>query len=203
MIHLISKVGKYEDTFTIYSEGGVKMKGDKKILALAVLVLLLSVCFGTYAIYRQSSEGTGTIKAATWSVKVKNQPITSTFTFDYNDITWTALTGYNNTIAPGSTGQITIPVDATGSEVDVILTATLGTITGLPTGMTVSLASGSDSQTINYNDASKTKNVVIEIAWAGADSDNDTKDSNDLSVQGTNLSIPVTLTAKQSLADHH
>ena len=166
------------------------MKGDKKILALAILVLLLSVCFGTYAIYRQSSEGTGTIKAAAWSVKVKNQPITSTFTFDYS------------AIAPGSTGQIIIPVDATGSEVDVILTAALGTVTGLPTGMTVSLASGSDSQTINYNDASKTKNVVIEIAWAGADSDNATKDSNDLSVQGTNLSIPVTLTAKQSLTSH-
>ena len=177
------------------------MKGDKKILIVAILVLLLAVSFGTYAIYRNESAGTGTVNAAAWSVKVKNQPISNSWTFTYSDIQWTSLTGYNDTIAPGSTGTITIPVDATGSEVDVIITAALGTAT-LPDGMTVSLASGSDQQTIGYNDASKVKNVVINVAWSGAESDTSTKDGTDIAAQATALSIPVTLTAKQSLVNH-
>ena len=179
------------------------MKGNKKVLTLAVLVLLLAVCFTTYAIYRQSASGTGSLNAAAWSVKVNGTDIASAnFDFDFDDITWTSLTGYNKTIAPGSEGYIEIPVDATGSEVDVILGATLGTVSGLPTGMTVALASGADSQTIAYNASSMTATVRINVAWAGADSDDATKDGNDLDAAGDSFSIPVTLTAKQSLVSH-
>ncbi len=180
------------------------MKGDKKILVAALLVLLLTVCFGTYAIYRASTNASGSIKAAAWSVKVGGTDIQSAnYTFDASNITWTTRTGYNNTIAPGSEGYILIPVDADGSEVDVILTAALGTTT-LPTGMTATLASGADSQTIAYSatEGQMETTVRINIAWAGAESDTSTKDGTDLAAQGTTLSIPVTLTAKQSLANH-
>lgn len=180
------------------------MKGNKKILIAAILVLLLTVCFGSYAIYRASGTATGSIKAATWSVKVNGTDIASTnYTFTANDITWTKLTGYNDTIAPGSEGQIVIPVDADGSEVDVILTAALGTTT-LPAGMTATLASGNDSQTIPYSATAgqMERNITINIAWAGSESDESSKDSTDLAKQGTTLSIPITLTAKQSLTSH-
>ena len=180
------------------------MKGNKKILLLSILVLLITVCFGTYAIYRASGSANGSIKAAAWSVKIDGTDIASAnYTFDASNITWTKLTGYNNTIAPGSEGYIEIPVDADGSEVDVILTATIGSTT-LPTGMTATLASGNDSQTINYSatEGAMETTVRINVAWAGAESDDATKDSNDLSFQGTTISIPVTLTAKQSLTNH-
>ena len=178
------------------------MKGNKKVLTLAVLVLLLAVCFTTYAIYRSTGNGTGSVNAAAWSVKVNDTDIeTGSFTFGYDDITWTTLTGYNKTIAPGSTGTITIPVDATGSEVDVLLTATLGSAT-LPDGMTVSLASGAGSQTIPYNASDMSTDVTLEIAWAGSDSDTSTKDGTDLAAESSSISIPVTLTAKQSLTGH-
>ena len=180
------------------------MKGDKKILALSVLILLLAVCFGSYAIYRSTASGTGSVKAAAWSVKVNETDIeTASFTFDYDDITWTTLTGYNDTIAPGSSGTITIPVDATGSEVDVLLTAQLGTLS-LPAGMTVSITSGA-SQTISYSTAANAmkSSVVLSIDWPGSDSDSSTKDGTDLAAKGTTLSIPVTLTAKQSIANHN
>lgn len=180
------------------------MKGDKKILALAVLVLLLTVCFGTYAIYRSSTTATGSIKAAAWSVKVNGTDIASAnYTFDGSNITWTKRTGYNNTIAPGSEGYIEIPVDADGSEVDVIIAAEMGSAT-LPDGMTATLASGNDSQTIAYSatEGAMETTVRINIAWSGAESDTTTKDGTDLAAQGTTLSIPVTLTAKQSLATH-
>ena len=141
-------------------EGGGKMQGNKKILVVALLVLLLSVCFGTYAIYRESGSATGEIKAAAWSVKVDGTAIkTANYTFDASDITWTTQTGYNDTIAPGSTGYIEIPVDATGSEVDVILTAALGSTT-LPNGMTATLANGNDLQTIAY---SATEGAMLSV----------------------------------------
>ena len=180
------------------------MKGDKKILIAALLVLLLTVCFGTYAIYRASTTASGSVKAAAWSVKVDGTNIQSaSYTFSASNITWTTLTGYNNTIAPGSSGYINIPIDADGSEVDVILTAALGSTT-LPDGMTATLASGNDSQTIAYSatEGQMETNVRVNIAWAGAESDTSTKDGTDLAAAGTTLSIPVTLTAKQSLTSH-
>ena len=180
------------------------MKGDKKILVAALLVLLLTVCFGTYAIYRASGSATGSVKAAAWSVKVDGTDIASTnYTFNASNITWTSLTGYNNTIAPGSEGYIEIPVDADGSEVDVILTAALGS-TSLPTGMTATLETGNDSQTIAYSatEGQMEANVRINIAWSGTEEDTSTKDGTDLDASGDTLSIPITLTAKQSLTNH-
>jgi len=179
------------------------MKGDKKILILALLVLLLSVCFSTYAIYRNTANGTGSIKAANWSVLVKGTDIaTANFNFTAADITWTTRTGYNNTIAPGSVGYIEIPVDADGSEVDVILTAALDT-TNLPDRMTASV-DGGETKNIAYSEtegAMETK-VKINITWAGDDTDTTAKDTTDLAVEDTTLSLPVTLTAKQSVANH-
>ena len=182
------------------------MKENKKILVLAILVLLLTVCFGTYAIYRESTNATGSIRAAKWSVKVDGTDIaTANYTFTAADIHWdtNSRTGYNNTIAPGSTGYIEIPVDADGSEVDVLLSATLGTTT-LPNGMTASVDVGSESQAISYSatEGEMETTVKINIAWAGADSDTTAKDTTDLAAQNTTFSIPVTLTAKQSLQGH-
>ena len=53
------------------------MKGNKKILLLSILVLLITVCFGTYAIYRASGSANGSIKAAAWSVKIDGTDIAS------------------------------------------------------------------------------------------------------------------------------
>ena len=179
------------------------MKGNKKILTLAVLILLVAVCFGAYAIYRSAADGEGSVAAANWSVQINGSDISSAdFDFDASDITWTSLTGYNNTIAPGSEGYIEIAVDADGSEVDVLLSATLDT-TNLPTGMTATVQ-GCESQTIIYSATSGAmeRTIRINIAWAGAESDTTAKDGTDLAVEGTSLSLPVTLTAKQSLTSH-
>ena len=175
------------------------MKGNKKILVAIVLLLLVSVTFTTLAIYRSTATATGSINAAKWVVKAKGTDMeTASFTFGYADIEWTTHTGKNNTIAPGDVGVITIPVDATGSEVDVVLTAELGTTT-LPNGMTVALDSSSTSE-IAYNATSMTGNIKINVTWSGALSDTTTKDGTDKAVQGNELTIPVTLTARQKLS---
>ena len=178
------------------------MKGNKKILVAALLLLLISVSFGTYAIYRSTATATGTLTPARWSVKLgQNDFESANFTFTAADLTCTTNPGKAGTIAPGANCYINIPVDASGSQVDVILTATLGNVT-LPAGWTVGLETGADSQTIEYNATSMTANVKVNVAWAGAESDDATKDGTD-KAQGINptaLTIPVTLTAKQSLS---
>ena len=180
------------------------MKGNKKLLVLAVLVLLLTVVFSTYAIYKTSNSSGGDVTAAAWSVKIGETNLESvTKLFDASDIVCTGGSNYTASkvagkIAPDSLCTVTIPVDATGSEVDVILTAELGSAT-LPTGMSVALASGAASQTIQYNASSMTANVVLEVTWTGSTSDESSKNTSDLTAAGTTISIPVTLTARQNL----
>lgn len=178
------------------------MKGNKKIL-VAIIMMLFTIAFTTYAIYRSTATGNGTLRAANWVVKIDGNNIESvSLDFDIEDIDFSSGThlGKNNTIAPGDTGTITIPVDATGSEVDVILTAELGDISGLPDGMTVTLNGTNGEQEIAYNASSMTADVVLTVTWAGALSDNTTKDGTDKTAAGSNLTIPVTLTARQKLA---
>lgn len=178
------------------------MKGNKKLLVVAILLLLVAVSFGSYAIYRQSKTGTGSIKAAGWSVKVNNTDIASAnFDFDIEDIQWTTHTGKNNTIAPGDSGTITIPVDATGSEVDVILEAAIDTTTAdLPDGFTVSVSGTNGVTEIPYAASNMTANVTLTVTWTGTLEDSSTKDGTDIAAQGSSLSIPVTLKARQKLS---
>ena len=186
------------------------MKGNKKLLVVAVLLLLVVVSYTTYAIYRSSANATGTIKAAAWSVKVKNTKDsgeavnieTANLNFGVNDITWTTHTGKNDTIAPGDTGTLSFTVDATGSEVDVLLEAAVDTANAnLPNGMTATVTSGTNGvQTITYDPSSMTATVVVTITWTGTTADLSGKDTSDKTAAGTNLSIPVTLTARQKLA---
>lgn len=179
------------------------MKGNKKLLVLAALVLLLTVVFSTYAIYRSSASGTGTVQAAAWQVQIHGTDMDSvTQIITANDFNCTSTASkVNGKIAPDSTCTVTIPVDATGSEVDVLLEASIGSTSGLPDGVTVALASGSASQTIQYNASSMTADVVINVNWSGALSDDATKDSSDKTAAGNSISIPVTLTARQKLAN--
>ena len=182
------------------------MKGNKKLLIVAVLLLLVAVSYTTYAIYRSSADAEGTIKAAAWSVLVNNQDIEDTtnldLSFDINDVTWTTHTGKNGTIAPGDSGTVTFTVDATGSEVDVLLEAAVDTATAdLPDGMTATVTSGTNGvQTIPYAASGMTANVVITLTWTGTTADTTAKDTTDKEAAGSNLTIPVTLTARQKLA---
>lgn len=177
------------------------MKGDKKILVIAVLLLLISVGFATYAIYKSSTSVSGTAKLAGWHVEVDEEdftlsPQTTQLTFTIADADCTTHNGYNGTIAPGDECTITVPIDATGSEVNVALTASLGTVTGLPTGMTVTMDQSYESQLIEYNATDMSTDIVINIEWATEDSS--ARNALDVAAQGGNVTIPITLTATQA-----
>ena len=175
------------------------MKKNKKLLVIAVLLLLVTIGF-SYAIYRSSTTANGTVNAAAWSVKINGTDMDSVnYTFTGANITWTTNPGKAGTVAPGATGYIDIPVDADGSQVDVILTAALGSTT-LPDGMTVSLSPA--SQTIDYSatEGQMETTIRVNIAWSGTTEDSNSKDGTDKTASGTTISIPVTLTARQKLS---
>lgn len=181
------------------------MKGNKKILVVIALLLLISVGYTTYAIYRSNATATGTLTAANWSVTVDGNDITTTdgtLTFDIDDINWTTHLGKNDKIAPGDTGTIEFTVDASGSEVDVIVESSI-TAGSLPEGFTAEVTSGDNGKVeIPYatGAGSMQATITIAVTWAGDINDDATKDADDKSFRGESLSIPVTITARQKLA---
>ena len=183
------------------------MKGNKKLLVVAALLLLLAVSYSTYAIYKSEATASDTVKAAAWVVKANNTDIVANNTFTLGNITWGSTRyGQNNTIAPGDTGTVTILIDADGSEVgvhyDVTIDATaLAALNN--SNFTVTAHSGSSlSGNIAYSatDGAMEQSVTLDITWTGVDDDTPTTGANakDIALAGTQITLPVTVTVTQN-----
>ena len=109
------------------------MQGNKKVLIAAVLLLLISVSFTTYAIYQSAVNVNTSVNAARWNVVFKKD--SSTPIVESETITLTSADCPGNShvaagvIAPGATCTKTIILDAGNSQVDVTYTATAGPVT--------------------------------------------------------------------------
>ena len=192
------------------------MKGNKKLLIITILLLVITIGFTTYAIYKTSLSGTGTVTAATWNVSFADGQTTMSENFniqfsssDCNQ----ANDGTNNhvaegKIAPGVTCSKTIDVNATGTEVDVLLTAESGDITATKGGesvaitnaneFTVNVTTNPDNGIIAYNAQTKTATVTVSVAWRF---DEGLKDPYDTALNGATITVPIALTAKQYLGN--
>jgi hypothetical protein len=165
------------------------MKGNKKILLAIALLLLMSATFTTLAIYRSTASATGTINAARWNVKVNTQDI-ETATLTAAIVPDSGNVGKAGTMAPSDKGTVTYEVDATESDVPIIVEASVDPTT-LPSGFTAG------TPTITYGSGNQTATVVVEVTWSGAVGDDETKDNADKALKGTSLSVPITLTVRQ------
>lgn len=178
------------------------MKGNKKILAVALLLLLVAVSFGTYAIYKTNVGGNATVKAAKWVAKVKKGSTeVTTLALTNADFTCGGTQhGKNNTIAPGDTCTATISVDLSGSEVDAVVSAKVETaeVEGLDTDRFTIESNAGTATSIPYA-ASMTKDITITLTWQGAADDTDALNTKDLAMQGKTFTIPVTITAAQAM----
>lgn len=189
--------------------GGENMKkGNRKLLAVAVLLLFVTISFGTYAIYRVTSTGAATVDTAAWTVKLNGTSQTSTtktFTFTNSDIDWTnSKAAVANKIAPGATGTITVELDATGSEVNVAYDVNVKSIKVdgevVPNANEFSVAlNSSDTGKLAYAAENMKKNIVLDFNWAGSDSDNDAKDAADIAINNKSIEVEVEITVKQDL----
>ena len=179
------------------------MKGNKKILIVAVLLLLIAVSYSTYAIYKSSASASDEISTAAWVVEVNTDDIVANNTFSLGNITWGSTRyGQNGTIAPGDTGTVTILIDASGSEVGVHYDVAID-----PTALaaldnsnfTVAAHSGSSlSGNIAYG-ASMQATVTLDITWTGVDDDTaGGANEKDVALQGQDITLPVTVTVTQN-----
>lgn len=183
-------------------------KGNKKLLIIAVLLLLVTISYSTYAIYKSSANGTGTISTAGWHVEVGSTDITSqtaSFSFTGSDVNWSTNTSaVSGKIAPGSSGVYNITLDATGSEVPITYEVSNVQVTvnnaavSNNAGLTVTTAS-TDTGKLAYSATNMTKNIPLQVTWAGTDSDETEKNTADINIAGKNVVITFDLVVKQDL----
>ena len=183
------------------------MKGNKKILVIAALLLLIAASYTTYAIYKESVNANATVTAAAWTVEFKNgqDTITSTTNIVFSGTDCDNTHVAPGKIAPGATCTKTISLDAVGTEVDVAYTATAGTVTATKGGSAVA-TTGANAFTTSLSPSSGTINIgsstatelTLTVTWAGLD--NDTVDPADVGLEGATITVPVTLVASQVAA---
>ncbi len=182
-------------------------KGNKKLLVVALLLLLVVASYGTYAIYKSSATGTTTADVAAWAVTVNNTDIVASDTLTGANIVWNNNANVKpGKIAPGSTGTLTITIDASASEVGVDYAIALGAITvngDTVTNSQLTVAPHNDGEnagSIAYSAtaANMVKTVVYDVTWNAVDTE--AQNEADMALKGAQISIPVTVTATQKTA---
>ena len=179
------------------------MNGNKKILVLAVLLLLISVGFSTYAIYRSSATSSDSIRAAHWIIDTNGTDIVANNTFALGNLDCgNASIGQNGTIAPGDTCTATITIDADGSEVAVAYTVSIDSSALTTLGnnqISVAAHSGSSlTGTIPYGSTenSMRRQVVLDVTWTALDTT--AQNALDVSTATGDIEIPVTVSVVQN-----
>lgn len=180
------------------------MKGDKKILVVAILLLLLSVTFTSYAIYKSSAEGEATVSTAAWAIEVNGTDIVEENEFTIDDVTWNrTVSKVDGKIAPGDSGTITLTI-TNKAEVDVAYEVEIDDLTdsagaALPENnqLSVAVAGGATTGTIAYQSGGRTATVTLNVTWTAVD--NETPNSQDVGIAGlSNIKIPVKVTVRQN-----
>ena len=184
------------------------MKGNKKILVIAVLLLLIAVSYSTYAIYKTSVSGNASITAAKWEVEFLDgsTEIDDNFTLTFGTA---ECTGNNHVkdgkIAPGATCTKQIVLDTGASEVDVTYEVTVGTVLVNGSAMdananpiTASVSPASGTITYSSEGTARTPTLTVTVTWAGTDSDANPNAADTTIGEGPGVfTVPLTLVAKQ------
>ena len=186
------------------------------ILAL-ILFLLVAVVAGTYTRYETVGRGTGTVQAAQWAVAIKSGDTTLNSTTQ--PITFAVQNNSNvvpNKTAPDVTAVATIELDLTGTEVAVDFDAVIdqtalssfgqsGDKLSLAVAVNGTAYTSGTTQTIAlennsaFTAANGKKTVTLTLTWENDDENN--VDDTATGVAAPTLTIPVTLTAKQHIAN--
>ena len=200
------------------------MKNRKNFVLLGIL-LLVAVTSGvvavTYSRYITTAQGNSSATVAAWNITINNDgDVATTNTFTSNDFTWRNNNSAGNVladhIAPGVTGETSILLDATNTQVDVEYSITIDTqdlvnnFAGC-SQLSITIGSGADAVTLDFNDnsgdpisyegniwltsADKTVTIPITIDWANENSNNES----DTLIGATisSIDIPVSVTVSQ------
>lgn len=183
--------------------------------ALALMLTVITTCLlgGTMARYVTEVTGSATAKVAAWSFKANNNGNDTTFTtIDLGDTTnrtsYDGKTLNKGVIAPGTSGNFTISIDGTGSDVGIeyaikikasdgttlpgdLLFSTVG-ITEAKSGSTLDTLT-MPTGTIDYsNTVDMKKDITIYWAWDFGENNDTSANDNDYAGQTWTLDIAVT-----------
>ena len=178
------------------------MKGNKKLLVVAVLLLLIAVSYGTYAIYKSQASAEGSVDTAHWIVKVNNTDIVASNSFTLGNIQWASPEyGKNGTIAPGDHGTVDITIDADGSEVNVGYEMIIDTASVENNQFSVAAADPTNAPLTGVIEYSATegameKTITVDIIWRGVD--NASANAEDIDLSGNTITLPITVIATQN-----
>ncbi len=181
---------------------------NKKYLVLALLFLLIGAGIASYAIYKSSAKGIGSLSAAKWSVKIKangdDWSLTESNSISLTDSVWTNPLGNvaEGKIAPGSTTTFDVLIDASGTETSVDYQIVIGDLTNTPNLRVIPGAPGIPGEgTIPYssNPNDMIKTIPIKVTWVGSINDNSEKDEIDLSYVNQTFTIPISVVTAQKL----
>ena len=142
---------------------------NKKIILISVLILTILACgLGgyTYAKYRTSIKGIGNVEVAKWSFKL-NDNSEQIETIKLEDTVDKSLL-INGKIAPGTSGQFTLIIDGTETEVGINYDIKFNNEKNKPTNLIFIY----DGQT--YNSLSKLNSILIGDIYA--DEENKTRE---------------------------
>lgn len=188
------------------------MKNKKFLAVLMALLLLVGAGAYTYARYTFARTGSGDIDVATWAVALKQggTAVTDNFTLTLTPAANDNVV--NGKIAPARSATATLVLDLTGTEVATDYAVDLSSVTGLPTGMTITGvtangtaltgSAGVYSGTVALN-SGKTAietaetTLVITATWANDEANN--AEDTTFGEAGNPITIPVTVTVKQHI----
>lgn len=200
-----------------------KQKTTRNVIVFLILIVcLVAIIGGTYSRYTSTGTANVTTEIAKWSIKlgeddISTTPATKNVTLNYVPNNYVK----DGTIAPGREATFTIEVDPTNSEVavDYLLHVDSENITGITNtnsklainGAKYKIGNG-EEQTATLNSSSdllitesladvedgKKVTIIVTIQW---DNDNDSLNGADTEngATGANITIPVTLTARQHI----
>ena len=183
------------------------MKGNKKILVIAALLLLIAACYTTYAIYKTSVGVNASLSAAAWNVAFKDGQTTlqdeSTITFSSADCDNTHVAA--GKIAPSYSCSKDITLDASGTEVDIKYTVSAGdpalsggTYPEHANTFSATITGGGEGTLLMSG--SQTATITVELTWEGDLDDTATVNADDILLEGETITVPLTLVARQFVA---
>ena len=177
----------------------------KKKTKLLIALLLVFVGVGlTYAVYTTSVGGNASVESANWLIKVKVNETETDVSNGSNNVEL----GSCEKLAPGGSCTLPFRVDATGTEVDTILTVELGNnVTGATleeltnAGINLRISDGVNEDYAYLLNMGTYKDLNLVINWEAGDEDDDTKAGYDVSIANklSSITIPVNMVVKQRL----
>lgn len=149
-----------------------------KILVLSITAILVIslVAVASYAKYITTINASGNAQVAKWSFKVNDSENEDIGEINLGRKTYTANTISNGIIAPGTSGDFTVKVDATGTKTGVNYSILFNNIKNKPQNLYIKVGDNKfyefDSELsnalagyIDADDNQKEKEIKIDWAW--------------------------------------